>query len=40
MRNIYDFDKTIYDGDSTVDFFLFCLKREPILILFCFKVLF
>ena len=28
MRNIYDFDKTIYDGDSTVDFFLFCLKRE------------
>ncbi len=26
---VYDFDKTIYDGDSTVDFYLFCLKRNP-----------
>lgn len=26
--NIYDFDKTIYNGDSTVDFYLFCLKRH------------
>lgn len=26
--NVYDFDKTIYDGDSTVDFFRFCLGRE------------
>lgn len=24
----YDFDKTIYDGDSSVDFYLFCLKRK------------
>ena len=27
--NVYDFDKTIYNGDSTVDFFLFVLKRKP-----------
>ena len=26
--NVYDFDKTIYDGDSTMDFYLFCLKRH------------
>ncbi len=27
--NVYDFDKTIYDGDSTVNFFLYCIKRRP-----------
>ena len=27
--NVYDFDKTIYDGDSTVDFYFFCLKQTP-----------
>lgn len=27
--NVYDFDKTIYDGDSTLDFYRFCLKRHP-----------
>jgi len=26
--NIYDFDKTIYNGDSTLDFYFFCLKRH------------
>lgn len=26
--NAYDFDKTIYDGDSTADFYLFCLGRH------------
>lgn len=26
--NVYDFDKTIYDGDSSVDFFKFCVKRN------------
>lgn len=26
--NIYDFDGTIYDGDSSIDFYLFCLKRN------------
>ena len=27
--NVYDFDQTIYAGDSTVDFYLWCLKRYP-----------
>ncbi|MGN0836653.1 MAG: HAD-IB family phosphatase [Akkermansia sp.] len=27
--NIYDFDKTIYRGDSSVDFCFFCLRRHP-----------
>lgn len=27
--DVYDFDGTIYDGDSTVDFVLFCLRRHP-----------
>ena len=26
---VYDFDKTIYAGDSTVHFFLFLLRRHP-----------
>ena len=25
---IYDFDKTIYDGDSSINFFLFCLRKK------------
>lgn len=32
--NVYDFDGTIYHGDSSVDFFLFALKRKPALIQF------
>jgi putative flippase GtrA len=31
--NVYDFDKTIYDGDSSVDFYLFVLCRRPYLII-------
>lgn len=31
--NVYDFDKTIYDGDSTLDFYKFCLKRHPSIVL-------
>ncbi|MBE5039589.1 HAD-IB family phosphatase [Ructibacterium gallinarum] len=27
--NVYDFDKTIYDGDSTIDFVFWCLRRKP-----------
>lgn len=27
--NVYDFDKTIYDGDSTRRFYFFALKRYP-----------
>lgn len=30
--NVYDFDGTIYDGDSTVDFFLWALKACPSLV--------
>lgn len=26
--NAYDFDETIYDGDSTADFFRYCRKRS------------
>lgn len=26
--NLYDFDGTIYDGDSSVDFFKYCLKKN------------
>ena len=33
MINVYDFDKTIYDGDSSIDFYLFCLKRKKTIIL-------
>ena len=29
--NLYDFDKTIYDGDSSVDFFVWCLGKYPII---------
>ena len=28
MINGYDFDGTIYNGDSSVDFYLFCLKKN------------
>lgn len=27
--NVYDWDKTIYDGDSSIDFYKYCLKRFP-----------
>lgn len=27
--NVYDFDHTIYPGDSTLDFWKFCLRRHP-----------
>ena len=32
MINAYDFDKTIYDGDSTIDFYIYCLKRKKSII--------
>lgn len=32
LIDVYDFDGTIYDGDSTADFVLFCLPRHPGLI--------
>ena len=27
--NVYDFDHTIYDGDSSVDLYFYCLRRNP-----------
>jgi len=27
--NVYDFDGTIYNGDSTIDLYLFMVKRHP-----------
>lgn len=30
--NVYDFDGTIYDGDSSVDFYKFCVKINPLLL--------
>ena len=28
MMNVYDFDDTIYNGDSSLDFVLFCFKKN------------
>ena len=25
---VYDFDGTIYNGDSSIDFFFFCLRKK------------
>ncbi len=30
--NLYDFDNTIYKGDSSTDFFVYCLVRKPIIL--------
>lgn len=30
--NVYDFDKTIFSGDSTQQFLLFCFRRHPSLV--------
>lgn len=32
--NVYDFDKTIYRNDSTVDFYFYSIKRHPSVLLF------
>lgn len=31
--NVYDFDKTIYNGDSTTHFYFYCLKKQPRILL-------
>ena len=36
---LYDFDGTIYDGDSSVDFFKFCAKKEPKIKKMYFKII-
>ena len=30
--NVYDFDNTIYDGESVIDFYFYALKKQPGLI--------
>lgn len=35
LLDVFDFDGTIYDGDSTADFMKFALKRRPLLALAC-----
>lgn len=30
--NVYDFDGTIYNGDSSVDFFLYALRKRPVVL--------
>lgn len=30
--NVYDFDHTIYAGDCTVDFWIYCLRRFPVIL--------
>lgn len=32
--NVYDFDKTIYDGDASLDFWKYSVKKQPILALY------
>lgn len=27
--NVFDFDNTIYDGECSLDFFKYCIKRKP-----------
>lgn len=34
--NAYDFDRCIYAGDSTLDFYFYCLKKHPLLLRFLF----
>ena len=36
--NVYDFDNTIYCGESTLDFYFFCVKHHPQLMKFVFVV--
>lgn len=31
--NVYDFDKTIYHGDSSIHFWLYCIKRNPFILI-------
>lgn len=38
--NVYDFDGTIYNGDSSIDFYFYSLRRNPRVILYLPKQLF
>lgn len=32
-RNVYDFDKTVYAGDSSVHFYRYCARKRPWIVL-------
>ena len=32
MINLYDFDKTIYKGDSSIDLYKYALRNKPTII--------
>ena len=38
--NVYDFDKTIFSKDSSVEFYKFCLKKKPSILKYIFVQLF
>ena len=38
--NVFDFDNTIYNGDSTADFYFFCLRRHKKILLLLPNLLF
>ena len=37
--NVYDFDNTIYKGESTLDFYFYCVRRHPALLKYLFVIL-
>ena len=40
FMNVYDFDNTIYNGESAFDFFIFCLRKKPVLLKVLFPILY
>ena len=40
IADLYDFDKTVYYSDSSIRFWLFCLKKRPWIILYLPRQLF
>jgi HAD superfamily phosphoserine phosphatase-like hydrolase len=34
LINVYDFDKTLYKGDCTIDFYIFCIKKYPRILMY------
>lgn len=36
--NVYDFDNTIYDGESVFDFYLYSVRKQPGLVTYMFAV--
>lgn len=32
--NVYDFDKTVYNGDSTIDFYMYCVRQHKRILMY------